>query len=217
MTPAASQAAADANSASTTGLSWQQRTAAAACGLATAALLVHPMAAAAGEAAGDLVPYVNEPQRYSLAVPSGWEKKEKAGADVLFEDPSRRSTSVGVTVSPVRVESIQQFGTLEAVGRRLLDAEAKKESTLDVAIVGESERSGRAGALLYAYEYELSSTRGRKRIVNTVTITGSKLYILNGQYKCDKEACGPDEATQQALGALRAVASSFDAGVAGGQ
>jgi hypothetical protein len=45
---------------------------------------------------------------------------------VLFEDPGRRSTSVGVTVSPVRVASIEQFGDLEAVGKRLLDAERKK-------------------------------------------------------------------------------------------
>jgi hypothetical protein len=49
-----------------------------------------------------------------------------AGADVLFEDPARRSTSVGVTVSPVRVASIEQFGDLQAVGKRLLDAERKK-------------------------------------------------------------------------------------------
>jgi hypothetical protein len=48
------------------------------------------------------------------------------GADVLFEDPRRRSTSVGVTVSPVRVTSIDKFGDLAAVGQRLLDAERKK-------------------------------------------------------------------------------------------
>lgn len=49
-----------------------------------------------------------------------------AGADVLFEDPEQRSTSVGVTVSPVRVANIGQFGDLQAVGQRLLDAERKK-------------------------------------------------------------------------------------------
>jgi hypothetical protein len=48
------------------------------------------------------------------------------GADVLFEDPQRRSTSIGVTVSPVRVSSIEQFGDLTAVGQRLLDVERKK-------------------------------------------------------------------------------------------
>jgi len=35
---------------------------------------------------------------------------------------------------------------------------------------------------------------------------------LNAQFKCDKEACGTDEATQEALGTLRSVAASFDAG-----
>jgi len=49
-----------------------------------------------------------------------------SGADVLFEDPERRSTSVGVTVSPVRVANIGQFGDLTAVGQRLLEAEQKK-------------------------------------------------------------------------------------------
>ena len=45
---------------------------------------------------------------------------------MLFEDPARRSTSLGVTVNPVRVPDIGSFGTLEAVGEKLLEAERKK-------------------------------------------------------------------------------------------
>lgn len=37
-----------------------------------------------------------------------------------------RSTSVGVTVNPVRVDRIEAFGTLDLVGQRLLEAERKK-------------------------------------------------------------------------------------------
>jgi hypothetical protein len=33
---------------------------------------------------------------------------------------------VGITVNPVRVKSIEEFGTLETVGARLLDLEKKK-------------------------------------------------------------------------------------------
>ena len=33
-----------------------------------------------------------------MMVPSGWEKKGKAGADVLFEDPDRRYVGVHVVV-----------------------------------------------------------------------------------------------------------------------
>jgi hypothetical protein len=44
--------------------------------------------------------------------------------------------------------------------------------------------------------------------------TGSRLYILNGAYKCDKEDgdCAAGEAGPLPL--LRQVAASFDAGVA---
>ena len=50
----------------------------------------------------------------------------------MFEDPARRSTSAGVTVSPVRVASIEQFGALDAVGATLLETEAKKVRCVDV-------------------------------------------------------------------------------------
>ena len=45
---------------------------------------------------------------------------------MLFVDPDRKSTTVGVTVSPVRIASLQQFGDVAAVGKRLLDTERAK-------------------------------------------------------------------------------------------
>ncbi|GLC40552.1 hypothetical protein PLESTB_000046000 [Pleodorina starrii] len=168
-----------------------------------------PAAAAAdGAPAVELTPYSNAKQRYTLMVPASWDAKGKAGADVLFEDPSRRSTSVGVTVNPVKVPTIRQFGGLQEVGDKLLEAERRKESTLAVVLVGSSERVGASGATLYEYEYELDSTRGRKRILNTVTIFGSRLYILNAAFKCDKEGCG--EEARSGVQLLRDVAATFD-------
>ncbi|GFR47895.1 hypothetical protein Agub_g9642 [Astrephomene gubernaculifera] len=155
-----------------------------------------------------LTEYGNAKQQYRLLVPASWDVKGKAGADVLFEDPSRRSTSVGITVSPVKVSSLEQFGGLREVGDRLLQAERNKESTLDVALLSASSRRGAAGATLYEYEYELNSTRGRKRILNTVTIFKSRLYILNAAYSCGREACG--EAAQGGVQLLRRVAATFD-------
>jgi hypothetical protein len=65
-------------------------------------------------------------------------------------------------------------------------------------------------AFRYVYEYDLDSTRGRKRILNTVTITGSRLYILNAMYKCEKddEACN-SEAAVASVAKLRGLAASF--------
>ncbi|KAG2501632.1 hypothetical protein HYH03_000137 [Edaphochlamys debaryana] len=153
--------------------------------------------------------YSNTQQRYRLMVPAAWDVKGKAGADVLFEDPARRSTSVGVTVNPVKVSSIEQFGGLDDVGAKLLNAERSKESTLDVSLVSSATRTGATGATLYEYEYELDSTRGRKRILNTVTIFNSKLYILNAAFKCEKDSCGGAE-VQAGVALLRKVAGTFD-------
>jgi hypothetical protein len=50
----------------------------------------------------------------------------KAGADVLFVDPARKSSTLGVTVSPVRVDSLDAFGDLDTVASRLLQAERAK-------------------------------------------------------------------------------------------
>jgi hypothetical protein len=47
-----------------------------------------------------------------------------------------------------------------------------QESTLDAQLLSSSSRRGAGSALLYDYEYSLDSTRGLKRILNTVTITG---------------------------------------------
>lgn len=51
---------------------------------------------------------------------------EKAGATVLFEDPAKRGNTIGVVVNPVRISSLKDFGTPDAVAEKLLAAERKK-------------------------------------------------------------------------------------------
>ena len=48
-----------------------------------------------------------------------------AGADVLFVG---KGADVGVTVSPIRINTLKEFGTLETVGERLLGTERAKAS-----------------------------------------------------------------------------------------
>ncbi len=54
----------------------------------------------------------------------------KAGADALFVDPQRKSSTLGVTVSPIRVDSLDAFGDLDSVAARLLQAEKAKVGCL---------------------------------------------------------------------------------------
>eukprot|EP00887_Chlorella_sp_A99_P004299 scaffold15.g4299.t1 len=124
----------------------------------------------------DLVLFESREQGYSIRRPAAWEQ-------------------LGVTVLPVRIRSLAEFGDLAQVGQRLLDAERAKESTLGVALVGSAARSlpGSPQTQVYDYEYELESTRGRKRILSTVAVADAKLYIANGSITCDKETCAAQE------------------------
>ena len=58
---------------------------------------------------------------------------DKAGADAYFE-VGKKYSSVGVTVLPVRVASLEQFGSEADVGKRLVDAEVMREALATCAI-----------------------------------------------------------------------------------
>ncbi|CAG9460546.1 unnamed protein product [Pedinophyceae sp. YPF-701] len=147
---------------------------------------------------------------YTIEVPEGWEIKDKAGADILLVNPSRSSTTVGVTVSPVRINTLKSFGTTDEVGERLIAAERAKDGTLGAELLSSGSRQGTGGVPVYDYTYAVDSTRGLKRISTTVTIADRKLFIANGQFKCDKErgcdAEGAAEAIEQMTAAVRSLA-----------
>lgn len=76
--------------------------------------------------------YRNKQQGYSLERPQAWEQTSKAGADVLFVNPARKSTTLGVTVSPIRINSLDKFGSLETVRDKLLATEKAKVSSWNI-------------------------------------------------------------------------------------
>lgn len=184
--------------------------------LASVAVLLAASASGSALAAADpsttaaeFVEYENKQQGYRIQRPSAWNQTGKAGADVLFEDPARKSSKLGVTVSPIRVDNLEAFGDLDSVAARLLAAEKAKDSTTGVEMVKQGTRKGsQSGVTIYDFEYELDSTRGRKRVLNSVAISRRQLYIVNGNAKCDKGVC--DGAAEAATKLMRQAAASFD-------
>ncbi|KAK9822385.1 hypothetical protein WJX81_006815 [Elliptochloris bilobata] len=166
-------------------------------------------AAQAEAADGALVEYVNVKEGYRLLRPTAWEQTSKAGADVLFLGDG---TEVGITVSPIRIKSLEQFGTPQFVGDKLLGAERAKESTKSVELLGASERRGAHQVLIYDLDYFVSTTRGEKRVLSTVAVDRNRLYIVNASIKCRRSAAGTctGEDGGPALARARAVAQSFD-------
>jgi hypothetical protein len=70
----------------------------------------------------ELLEFRDTKNRVRLKRPAGWSQTDKAGAVVLFKGPAE----VGLTVLPVRISRLDQFGDVETVGKRLLGAERAK-------------------------------------------------------------------------------------------
>ena len=79
-----------------------------------------------------------------------------------------------------------------------------QESTISVDLLTSESLTLASGDTAYSFEYDLNSTRGRKRILNLVTISKARLYIVNGQCKCGEDGCSRDVVEQ-----LRRIVSSF--------
>lgn len=84
-----------------------------------------------------------------------------------------------------------------------------QDGFIAVELVEQGTRKGsQSDVTIYDFEYELESTRGRKRILNSVAISRRQLYIVNGAAKCEKVVC--DGAAEAATKLMRQAAASFD-------
>ncbi|KFK36573.1 hypothetical protein AALP_AA4G141200 [Arabis alpina] len=151
--------------------------------------------------------YTDSNNGFTLLVPSSWIKVEKAGANVLFEEQEKRSNNIGVVVSPVRIKSLEDFGTPQFVADKLINAEKRKESTIEAEVVSVGERSSGQGKV-YEFEYKIDSTRGGiKRVFSAAFVSSKKLYLLNVVHS-DKPEEPLDSGTRNML---EQVLHSFDA------
>lgn len=126
---------------------------------------------------------------YTISYPSNYDATSKAGADVFFKDDSRRGVNIGITRLPVRISSVKEYGSVDDVGQKVLNAEKQKDGTLTASMI--SVRAVSFGGYDgYEYEYEVVTTRGTKRIVSRVVIKDKELYVINAMVTCGKvDAC----------------------------
>ena len=160
--------------------------------------------------------------RVSLDVPSTWASQKKAGANLLYERPDLRSTSVGIVVlQRVSVSSLEDFGSLESVRDKVLRSEEAKDGfislQLNEAVSSSREaRDAEANAdssdaspssTFYTIDYDVSTTRGDKRVISAVSIRNKSLYVLSIQAKPGKYTGEGD--WQRETDVLRHIEQSF--------
>lgn len=79
-------------------------------------------------------------------------------------------------------------------------------STNDATLVRVQERQANGNTPLYALEYTLDSSRGKKRILSAVTVASRKLYILNIAYVDSSATPAPPSLAE----VFHQVLNSFD-------
>lgn len=165
-----------------------------------------PKPVRAEEEAVELTEY-RDAKGFAVSVPATWREKEKPGASVLFADPVSKFNQLGVSVEPVKIDSLGEYGSVDDVADRLLRSERAKDSTLDAQINRAYEEQGRlSGNSKYVLEYTLKNVYGTKRVATAALISSRKLFLLNAQGYLTND--GDADSRKAAL--LSSIVSSFD-------
>jgi hypothetical protein len=87
--------------------------------------------------------------------------------------------SYGITVDPIRIKSLRDFGTPNEVAAKIVMAELRRDGVLDVTMGRDPSEDPLTGA--YDVEYVSDGTRGKKHFVTRTIVKGQKLYVLTVQ------------------------------------
>eukprot|EP00986_Skeletonema_menzelii_P004908 scaffold1713_cov145-Skeletonema_menzelii.AAC.9 len=100
--------------------------------------------------------------------------------EINFSIPDVRGYTLGVTVDPVRISSIKDFGTPEEVAARVVTAEVNRDGVFEVTLAKDPVEDS-AGC--YDIEYISDGKRGKKRFATRIYIKDGFLYVLTVQSK----------------------------------
>mmetsp|Transcript_27989 Transcript_27989/g.43511 ORF Transcript_27989/g.43511 Transcript_27989/m.43511 type:complete len:228 (-) Transcript_27989:145-828(-) len=122
---------------------------------------------------------------YLFRPPDGFKKGNKPLKthldEINFGKEGERGYTFGITVDPVRIESLKGFGTPAEVAARVVAAEVVRDGVFDVTLVKDATEEGDTG--YYAIDYVSSGKRGVKHFVTRIYILNQMLYVLTAQCK----------------------------------
>jgi hypothetical protein len=99
--------------------------------------------------------------------------------DEINFNGSRSGYLYGITVDPVRIQRLADFGSPEEVAAKVVLAELRRDGVLDVTLVEDPLSKDD----YYQLNYLSSGKRGKKRFVTKFYIRKQKLYALTAQCK----------------------------------
>ncbi|KAG5179037.1 hypothetical protein JKP88DRAFT_168103 [Tribonema minus] len=124
--------------------------------------------------------------------------------EVNYKSPTARGYEIGVAVDPVRINSLDQFGSAQEVGTKVVNVELGKDGCLEAKLLGtSSERMG--DVLAYTIEYYVENTHYTSQFVAKVIIKDGRLFVCTGKCKAkDFDTYG--SALREAVGSFTVTA-----------
>uniref|UniRef100_A0A7S1Z306 PsbP C-terminal domain-containing protein n=1 Tax=Ditylum brightwellii TaxID=49249 RepID=A0A7S1Z306_9STRA len=125
---------------------------------------------------------------YEFLPPAGFKEGNKPLKTHLDEvnfakEGAPRGYQYGVTVDPVRIDSLRQFGTPEEVAARVVTAEVNRDGIFQVTLVKDPVENPNNGC--YEIDYLSDGKRGKKNFVTRIFIQKNMLYVLTAQAKVE--------------------------------
>mmetsp|Transcript_17072 Transcript_17072/g.25248 ORF Transcript_17072/g.25248 Transcript_17072/m.25248 type:complete len:231 (+) Transcript_17072:70-762(+) len=142
--------------------------------------------AALNSEAFDLQTYAPPDGSFSFQYPSDFKFYKKLIKTHQFEVNAKSSSvkgfEIGVAVDPVRIDSLDQFGSVEEVGKKVVDVELSKDGCIDAKL--KSFSSNRSNGLLsYTISYLVENTHYTSGFESKIFIANKKLYVCTGKCK----------------------------------
>ena len=133
--------------------------------------------------------YVSEGKGFSYVfeVPNEFKNNNKPLKthldEVNFTKEGESSYQFGITVDPVRIQSLKQFGSPAEVAARVVSAELVRDGITDVTLVKDAIEDESTG--YYAIDYISKGKRGVKHFMTRICVMNQMLYVLTAQCKED--------------------------------
>lgn len=113
--------------------------------------------------------------------------------EVNFVSETIKRYQYGITVDPVRITSLKEFGTPEEVAARVVTAEVNRDGVFEVTLLEDpyqtktqSDDNDSVAVDAYILKYLAVGKRGRKVYTNKIFISpNGLLYVLTAQCKED--------------------------------
>lgn len=127
--------------------------------------------------------------QYEFQPPAGFpgpgQKPLKTHLDeVNFSSVEMPGYQFGITVDPVRITSLTEFGTAEEVAAKVVLAEVNRDGVFSVKLMEDPvSLQDQNGSTFYQLNYLSSGKRGDKRFVAKFYVQNQKLFALTAQCK----------------------------------